>query len=88
MQFLLSSLCLFTFATAVIGCGVDRAPQFAPVPDQAKGLPIGPEGYGIESYGKGAYMVTEGNYQGTILWYDACSALTTFQRYSSSPIRG
>ncbi|KAL2062872.1 hypothetical protein VTL71DRAFT_5944 [Oculimacula yallundae] len=57
---------LLSISFLVIGsvaCGIDRAPQFAPIPDSAKGIAIGPGGYGIESYGKGAYMVTEGNYQ-------------------------
>ncbi|XMA09953.1 hypothetical protein WAI453_002744 [Rhynchosporium graminicola] len=57
-------LSIASLVTASLGCGIDRSPQFAPVPDSAKGIPIGPGGYGIESYGKGAYMVTEGNYQG------------------------
>ncbi|KAG4429912.1 hypothetical protein IFR05_014601 [Cadophora sp. M221] len=63
MRFLSYILSAIIFATASLGCGIDRAPQFAPIPDSAKGLPIGIGGYGIESYGKGAYMVTEGNYQ-------------------------
>lgn len=43
---------------------IDPDPQYAPVPAEALGAPIGPGGYGIEAYGNGAYMVTEGMYQG------------------------
>ncbi len=57
-------LSAFIYAIVTTACGVDKVPQFAPIPGTAAGLPIGPGGYGIESYGKGAYMVTEGNYQG------------------------
>ena len=39
MQFLHSILSLGTFATTVVGCGIDTAPQFAPISDSAKGLP-------------------------------------------------
>ena len=39
--------------------------KFAPITSGAVGLPLNAAGYAIESFGGGAYMVTEGNYQGT-----------------------
>lgn len=54
----------------VLTCGshyersVDRAPQFASLPATAIGLQTGPGGYAVQSFGNGAYMVTEGAYQG------------------------
>ena len=39
MQFLHSIISLVTFAITVVGCGIDTAPQFAPISDSAKGLP-------------------------------------------------
>ena len=69
-RIMLFSIYIWTLISIVncsVACGIDRAPQFAPIPSSAKSIDIGPGGYGIESYGKGAYMVTEGNYQGSHL---------------------
>jgi hypothetical protein len=63
---------LLLFVCSVIACGlhplhkrtVDRDPQFAPIPPSAASIPIGPGGYGVQHFGKGAYMVTDSNYQG------------------------
>lgn len=38
-------------------------PTYLPIPSSAAGPPIPPVGYRVESFGKGAYMVTEGTYQ-------------------------
>jgi hypothetical protein len=54
----------------VLSCGdhhvrsVDRSPQFAPLPATTTGLPLGTGGFAVQDFGKGAYMVTEGVYQG------------------------
>jgi hypothetical protein len=39
----------------------DTVPIFAPIPPSSASLPLGPGGYAVESYRKGAYMVTEGS---------------------------
>jgi hypothetical protein len=58
----------------IFACGLhhrsieDIAPQYAPIPKSAEGLPHEPGSYAIESFGKGAYMVTEGAYQGRIVF--------------------
>lgn len=61
----------------VTSCGLhhrqisDAVAQYAPIPSEAASLPLNSDGYAIEAYGKGAYMVTEGSYQGKIslpLW--------------------
>jgi len=56
-------------AAVALGCGsqrraTDDAPTFAPIPNGDESIPIGPGGWGIQPFGKGAYMVTEGFYQG------------------------
>lgn len=45
-------------------------PQYAPVPASALGAKIGPEGYVVESFGLGCYMVSEGAYQALFLVSD------------------
>jgi hypothetical protein len=64
----LFSILLFT--GVVLGCAVDRTPQFAPIPASAGAANLGPDGYAVEQFGGGAYMVTEGSYQGQ---YWCCS---------------
>lgn len=71
---LLSLLSALLFATGALACGGlhvravdDAVPTFVPIPPSSASLPLGPGGYAVESYGKGAYMVTEGSYQGPIL---------------------
>lgn len=60
---LTAALCLFS-QTLFSDCShaSATATTFAPLPATAGGLPIGPSGYYVESYGDGAYMVTEGAY--------------------------
>ena len=63
-------LSVLAFSSLAITCGLSHraldnlAPQFAPIPASAAGLPLGSKGYAVESFGQGAYMVTEGSYQG------------------------
>lgn len=59
----------FAFQTLACGPGLHiRIPeddrQYAPIPASAAGIPIAEAGYGVQAFGKGAYMVTEGSYQG------------------------
>ncbi len=42
-------------------------PQYLPIPASALGPVIGPSGYYTESFGHGAYMVTDGTYQALFL---------------------
>ncbi|KUJ17689.1 uncharacterized protein LY89DRAFT_684659 [Mollisia scopiformis] len=65
---------VLSFAAASLACGlhglhgrdtIDSDPQFAPIPSTAVGIPLRPEGYAVQSFGGGAYMVTDGMYQGT-----------------------
>ena len=62
---------VLVLAARTLACGLlhgrspgDTAPQFAPLPPTAVGLPLGPGGYAVQAFGKGAYMVTDGSYQG------------------------
>lgn len=67
---LISSVSALSFAAVAWTCGLhgrdtfDTDPQFAPLPATAIGLPIDSKGYAVQDFGGGAYMVTEGSYQG------------------------
>ena len=70
MHFFCTIFALYV-ASQALACGPGlhvRIPeddrQYAPIPTSAAGIPIGPGGYGVQDFGKGAYMVTEGSYQG------------------------
>lgn len=69
MYFFPALLALYlTSQTLACGSGIhvraaNDAPQYAPIPAEAAGIPL-VNGYGVEDYGNGAYMVTEGSYQG------------------------
>jgi hypothetical protein len=72
MHFFSTILALY-FASQTLACGpglhirtLEDDIQYAPIPASAEGIPIGIGGYGVQAFGKGAYMVTEGSYQG--LW--------------------
>jgi len=63
-------LALYLFASQTLACGpglhrraVEDAPQYAPLPAGAAGIPL-VNGYGVQDFGQGAYMVTDGSYQG------------------------
>jgi hypothetical protein len=73
-------------AAAALGCGsqrraTDDAPTFAPIPNGDESIPIGPGGWGIQPFGKGAYMVTEGSYQGIYFRLAIEIGLTVNPRY-------
>jgi hypothetical protein len=71
MHFFSSFLGLY-IASQALACGpglhvrtFDDDRQYAPIPAGSKGIPINATtGYGVQAFGKGAYMVTEGSYQG------------------------
>ena len=71
MYFFSKFLTLTFVATQVLACGTGLharssgdTPQYAPLPAGAAGIPL-VHGYGVQDFGKGAYMVTDGSYQGT-----------------------
>ncbi|KAE9380157.1 Metallo-hydrolase/oxidoreductase [Stipitochalara longipes BDJ] len=73
MYFFSTLLTLYLFASQTLGCGPglhvrtsDDAPQYAPIPAGAGGIPL-VNGYGVQSFGQGAYMVTDGSYQAFFL---------------------
>jgi glyoxylase-like metal-dependent hydrolase (beta-lactamase superfamily II) len=53
------------FSTLSTQCSdhVETNTVFLPLPVTSTGLKIGPEGYAVESFGEGTYMVTDGSYQ-------------------------
>lgn len=53
------------FSSLAIQCSIqdEENDVFLPLPATSKGLAIGPEGYAVESFGGGVYMVTDGSYQ-------------------------
>jgi hypothetical protein len=64
----LLGLCL-SFQTLACGPGLHiRIPEddkaYAPIPAGSKGIPL-VNNYGVQAFGKGAYMVTDGSYQGS-----------------------
>lgn len=63
---------LLLVCTALCDCQCDSVETqvFAPLPTTATGLTLGPGGYAVESFGQGAYMVTEGGYQSLFLVSD------------------
>jgi hypothetical protein len=70
MHFFSTLLALY-LASQTLACGpeihvrtLEDNVQYAPIPASAAGIPLGPGGYGVQAFGKGAYMVTEGSYQG------------------------
>ena len=71
MYFFFSTLVVLYFASQTMACGpgiyigtLEDDVQYAPIPASAVGIPLGPGGYGVQAFEKGAYMVTEGSYQG------------------------
>ncbi|KAL9631926.1 MAG: hypothetical protein Q9164_005628 [Protoblastenia rupestris] len=48
----------------------DTITQYLPIPPTSVGPKIGPEGYRVDPFGKGAYMVTDGGYQALFLVSD------------------
>ena len=69
-MYFFSSLLALCFVCQILACGPglhirtlgdDKA--YAPIPEGAKGIPL-VNGYGVQAFGKGAYMVTDGSYQG------------------------
>ncbi|KAL7786439.1 Metallo-hydrolase/oxidoreductase [Trichoderma afarasin] len=51
----------------VIGPLGEVNPTYNPIPDFAIGLPLNTDGYRVESFGKGAYMITNNYYQAMAL---------------------
>ncbi|KAL6821562.1 Metallo-hydrolase/oxidoreductase [Trichoderma camerunense] len=51
----------------VIGPPGEVNPTYNPIPDFAIGLPLNTDGYRVESFGKGAYMITNNYYQAMAL---------------------
>ena len=75
-MYLFSTILALYFASQILACGPGlhiRIPeddrQYAPIPPSAAGIPIGLGGYGVQDFGKGAYMVTEGSYQGLLIYF-------------------
>jgi glyoxylase-like metal-dependent hydrolase (beta-lactamase superfamily II) len=68
MHFLISLFFLFLgVVTAICSHEEELAEVFAPLPATANSLTIGPTGWTVESFGSGAYMVTDGGYQALFL---------------------
>jgi glyoxylase-like metal-dependent hydrolase (beta-lactamase superfamily II) len=64
MKNLLSLLAsAFLFISLSIQCASDLHGVFLPVPATSTGLALNAQGYAIENFGKGVYMVTDGSYQ-------------------------
>jgi len=55
---------VFLLIQSSLTCGplprdlVDEVPQYAPISPSALGIPNNSDGYAVEAFGKGAYMVT------------------------------
>lgn len=75
---MLKSLFATSFTLAGVLAGSSQAPQaigppsevnptYEPVPSFAQGLPLNNDGYRIEDFGKGAYMITNNYYQAMAL---------------------
>ena len=60
---LFAALLLSTPLSAHVIAKRDDVPQYVPIPPSALGNKIPAEGYYVENFGQGAYMVTEGLYQ-------------------------
>jgi glyoxylase-like metal-dependent hydrolase (beta-lactamase superfamily II) len=58
-----SSILLFSSLSTQCTIDDEIKTVFLPLPQTSASLHIGPDGYGVESFGKGAYMVTDGSYQ-------------------------
>jgi glyoxylase-like metal-dependent hydrolase (beta-lactamase superfamily II) len=54
-------------APQVVGPPEDVNPIYSPVPDFAVGLPLNSDGYRVEDFGNGAYMITNNYYQAMAL---------------------
>lgn len=65
--FIKTVLACSTPAPQAIGPSQDVNPTYNPVPEFAVGLPLNSDGYRIEDFGKGAYMITNGYYQAMAL---------------------
>lgn len=65
--FIKAVLACSTPAPQVIGPSQDVNPTYNPVPEFAVGLPLNSDGYRIEDFGKGAYMITNNYYQAMAL---------------------
>jgi hypothetical protein len=70
-MYFFSSLLALYFACQSLACGpglhirtLDDDKAYAPIPAGSKGISL-VNGYGVQAFGKGAYMVTDGSYQGT-----------------------
>jgi len=70
MHFISQVLTLSLLAAQALACGTGLhvrtspdAPQYAPLPAGAAGLTL-VNGYAVQDFGQGAYMVTDGSYQG------------------------
>jgi len=72
MYFFSALLTPFILASHALACGhalhartSDDAPQYASIPAGAAGISL-VNGYGVQAFGQGAYMVTNGIYQGML----------------------
>lgn len=67
-RILFYTLGLVALATAAIQSSQTSAPTYAPILPAALGPPVSNvTGYRVESFGQGAYMVTDGSYQSIFL---------------------
>lgn len=72
-MYFFSSLLALYFACQSLACGpglhirtLDDDKAYAPIPAGSKGISL-VNGYGVQAFGKGAYMVTDGSYQAFFL---------------------